>query len=62
LTEFWDQMNGQFGAEYATSVARDYVLADLGGLTVSQALADGVDVKTIWIAICDAFGVPEGRR
>jgi hypothetical protein len=62
LTEFWDRMNSQFGEDYAASVAKDYVLADLGGRTVSQALADGEDVKLIWKAICDAFDIPDPLR
>jgi hypothetical protein len=62
LTVFWDRMNSQFGEEYAASVAKDYVLADLGGRTVSQALADGEDVKVIWKAVCEAFDVPESLR
>src|SRR6266571_3006236 len=41
LTEFWHRMDEQFGVAYAQSVARDYVLAGLGGRTITQALADG---------------------
>jgi hypothetical protein len=59
---FWDQMGAQFGAVYARSVAKDYVLAGLGGRTVEQALADGVDAATIWRAVCEAFEVPEKLR
>ncbi len=62
LTVFWDRMNGQFGEDYAASVAQDYVLADVGGRTVRQALADGVDIKAIWRAVCDAFDVPDNLR
>jgi hypothetical protein len=62
LTEFWDRMNRQFGEDYAASVAKDFVLADIGGRTVNQALADGEDVKVIWKAVCDAFDVPDRLR
>jgi hypothetical protein len=62
LTVFWDLMNSQFGESYAASVAKDYVLAGIGGRTVTQALADGVDVKVIWRAVCDSFDVPENLR
>ena len=62
LTEFWDRMNRQFGETYAASLAKDYVLASLGGRTASQALADGEDVKTVWLAVSDAFDVPENLR
>jgi hypothetical protein len=62
LTAFWELMREQFGEAYAASVAKDYVLADVGGRTVEQALADGVDPKLIWRAICTAFEVPEHKR
>jgi hypothetical protein len=62
ITEFWQRMDEQFGAVYAQSVAKDYVLAGLGDRTVQQALADGVDAKVIWRAVCAAFPVPERLR
>jgi Protein of unknown function (DUF3046) len=62
LTLFWDRMAEQFGAVYAQSVAKDYVLAGLGGRTAERALADGEDVKSVWRAVCDAFDVPERLR
>ena len=62
LTEFWQRMDEQFGAAYAQSVAKDYVLAGLGGRTAAQALADGEDVKVIWRAICAALNLPDRVR
>jgi hypothetical protein len=62
LTTFWDQMGAQFGPVYARSVAKDYVLARLGGRTAEQALADGEDVALVWRAVCEAFEVPERLR
>jgi hypothetical protein len=62
LTVFWERMRAQFGETYADSVARDHVLADLGGRTVNQALADGEDAKVVWRAVCEAFRVPERLR
>ena len=62
LTKFWDRMDTQFGSVYARSVAKDYVLARLGGRTVDQALADGEDVTVVWRAVCEAFEVPERLR
>jgi hypothetical protein len=55
-------MRAQFGDSYADSVAKDFVLAGLGGRTVDQALADGVDAKAVWRAVCEAFDVPERLR
>jgi hypothetical protein len=61
-TEFWARMNTQFGEVYAQSLAKDYVFANLGGRTVERALADGVDAKVVWRAVCDTFNVPENQR
>lgn len=55
-------MRAHFGDSYAESVAKDYVLAGLGGRTVDQALAGGEDAKTVWRAVCEAFDVPERLR
>jgi hypothetical protein len=62
LTAFWERMNAQFGEAYAQSVAKDYVLAGLGGRTIERALANGEDVKTVWRAVCEAFNVPDSLR
>jgi Protein of unknown function (DUF3046) len=62
LTEFWDRMNAQFGEVYAQSVAKDFVFDKLGGRTIERALADGVEAKTVWRAVCDTFKVPENMR
>jgi hypothetical protein len=62
LTAFWELMREYFGDSYAASVARDFVLAGLGGRTVEQALADGVEPKAVWRAVCEAFDVPERLR
>ena len=62
LTEFWQRMDGQFGAAYAQSVAKDYVIAGLSDRTVSQALADGEEAKKVWRAVCDAFQLPDRLR
>ena len=55
-------MRAQFGDTYAASVARDHVLAGVGGRTAEQALADGVEPRLIWESICAAFEVPEHQR
>ncbi len=62
LTTFWERMRTHFGATYAESVAKDYVLAGLGSRTVNQALADGADPKDVWRAVCEAFPVAERLR
>ena len=62
LTEFWARMREQFGDVYAESLAKDYVLSNLDGRTVNEALADGVDAKVVWRAVCDTFNVPDALR
>jgi Protein of unknown function (DUF3046) len=62
LTEFWARMKEQFGGVYAESLAKDYVLSNLGGRTVNKALADGEDPKVVWRAVCDTFNVPDSLR
>jgi len=62
LTEFWDLMRAQFGEVYAQSVAKDFVFGQLGGRTVERALAEGLDPKIVWRAVCDTFKVPENLR
>lgn len=62
MTEFWDQMNTQFGRAYAESVARDHVSARLNGRTAAQAVEDGVPYKKIWLAICGDFELPPRVR
>jgi hypothetical protein len=62
LTVFWERMRQQFGEGYAESVAKDHVMAELGGRTIEQALADGVGAKEVWRAVCATFDVPQRLR
>ncbi|CAM3401337.1 DUF3046 domain-containing protein [Stackebrandtia soli] len=55
LTQFWEHMEETFGAAYARSVADDQVLPQLRGRTVNQAIADGDNVKSVWVAVCQAY-------
>lgn len=54
-------MNDEFGSEYAAVLVRDLVLTELDDRTGQQALAEGVDPKDVWLAICRAQNVPEER-
>jgi len=45
-------MDAHFGSGYARSWARDYVIEELDGRTVEQALAAGESAKTVWRAVC----------
>jgi hypothetical protein len=61
LTDFWERMEQVLGAGYAHSWASDVVLPPLG-LTVDQAIAQGVDTKDIWRAVCATTDVPAVLR
>lgn len=58
LTVFWERMNGRFGEAYADSLARDLVIAELGGRTVRAALEAGEEPQVVWNAVCEAVDVP----
>jgi Protein of unknown function (DUF3046) len=62
LTDFWDRMRKHFGAAYADSFARDFVLAELGGRTVHEALAQNVETVEVWRAVCRTVDVPPTLR
>jgi len=55
LTDFWARLEQVFGPAYARSMAADQVLSQLGGRTVDQALAAGVETVTVWRAVCAAY-------
>lgn len=55
LTDLWTRLEQTFGRAYARSVAEDQVLSQLGGRTISQALAQGVEAVTVWRAVCAAY-------
>lgn len=61
-TDFWERMEHHLGSTYADSWARDYVLDDLGGRTVYQALDAGLDTREIWRAVADALRLPATER
>jgi hypothetical protein len=62
LTELWERMGAVLGSTYAPSWATDTVLAELGGRTVDEALAQGEDVKVVWTAVADHLELPASRR
>jgi hypothetical protein len=55
-------MSNEFGDPRAGSIARDHVFADLGGRTVNEALAGGVEPQRIWLVVCETYDVPPERR
>ena len=55
LTDFWARLEQVFGPAYATSVADDQVLPQLGGRTIRQALDAGMQAVVVWRAVCAAY-------
>ena len=62
LSQFWTLINDEFGAAYASTVARDHVLSAVGGRTALEAIEAGVSPKQVWQAICEDFDIPLSRR
>ena len=62
MSELERAMVDEFGDAYGRSVMRDVVLTGLGDRTAREALGDGVDARTVWLAICEEMRVPEQRR
>ncbi|WIY84177.1 DUF3046 domain-containing protein [Propionimicrobium sp. PCR01-08-3] len=60
--ELWQRLTAQLGSGYAHVWAEQVVLADLGGRTVTEALAAGVPCKTIWRAIWSQLELPARER
>ncbi|MDR0837880.1 MAG: DUF3046 domain-containing protein [Propionibacteriaceae bacterium] len=56
--ELWTRLSRALGDGYARTWAEQYVLADLHGRTVVQALDDGVDCKSIWRAVWAVLELP----
>ena len=61
LSEFRRAVTEEFGEAYGHALIRDLVLDDLGDLTAEQAIAAGLRVREIWLALCRANDVPESR-
>ncbi|SDB84366.1 Protein of unknown function [Raineyella antarctica] len=61
-TELWRRLELHLGSGYARVWAEQQVLADLGGRTVVEAIAAGVNLKTIWRACWGALELPARDR
>jgi hypothetical protein len=61
-TEFWARMEDVLGPEYARSWASMFVISELGGRTVDEALASGVPPKQVWRAVWAVLELPARER
>jgi hypothetical protein len=55
LTDFWSRLEEAFGPAYARSLARDHAFAQLGGRTIDEAIAQGVETVTVWRAVVATY-------
>lgn len=62
LSEFWRAVADEFGEVYGRALVRDLALGELGDLSAESAIAAGVPVRDIWVALCAAMDVPAERR
>ena len=60
-TEFWARMEDALGRGYARSWADQQVIPDLGGRTVTDALADGETPKHVWRAVLSRLELPASQ-
>ena len=51
ISELRRRLIEHFGPDWAPSYARDFVIAELGGQTIDQALANGLEPSDIWRAV-----------
>jgi len=51
ITELRRRLNEHFGPAFAPSYAKDFVIAELGGQTIDEALALGAEPADIWRAV-----------
>ncbi len=61
-TVFRRRMAEEFGEIRADMLSQDHVLSALGGHTPNEALEAGWEPKSVWLVLCEAFGVPPERR
>lgn len=61
-TELRARLARHLGGAYETVWSGQYVLADLGGRTVDEAIAAGVPCKTVWRAVWAALELAPSER
>jgi hypothetical protein len=61
LSEFRQAVKDEFGDGYGQVVTSDLSLVELGDRTPEQALKAGFAPREVWLAVCRAADVPQGR-
>ena len=60
--ELWRRLETTLGKAYAQAWSGQVVLSEIGGRTVIEALAAGVDRKRIWRAVWGKLELPVRDR
>jgi len=55
-------MDTALGPAYARAWAEQFVIGELDGQTVTEALAAGESPKTVWAAVWRALRLPDSER
>jgi hypothetical protein len=61
-TEFWARMEAALGPSYARAWASQFVIAELGERTVTEALDGGEPPKAVWAAVWKVLELPASER
>lgn len=61
MSDFWRLMDDEFGAGYSRTLASSLVLAEVGGITATEALEHGESPRRVWQAVCKMQDVPPER-
>jgi hypothetical protein len=61
-TEFWARLDHALGTASSRSWAELYVIGELGGRTVVEALNSGVPPKQVWAAVWRVLELPDSER
>ncbi|MCW2850769.1 MAG: hypothetical protein JWM84_433 [Nocardioides sp.] len=61
-TELWARLEAALGTGYYRVWADQFVMGDLGGRTVTEALDAGIDPKQVWAVVWRTLELPERER
>ncbi len=61
-TEFWARLDQALGRASSRSWAELFVISDLGGRTVLEALNAGMAPKQVWACVWQVLELPESQK
>ncbi|GGJ57321.1 DUF3046 domain-containing protein [Glutamicibacter bergerei] len=60
-SEFWRNMDHEFGSIYSRTLADSLALTELQSMNATEALGKGIKPREVWEAICRAQDLPPER-